>query len=82
MIYKQSIYTHLHRRKDEKLHLGYDYSERVLSNTMSSILFNSNQRMRSYLSHLNKIMYSIIESVKIIKAYASIGADPNEKRFN
>lgn len=82
MKHRKSIYSHLHTRNDELKNLGYDYSKTILKNTMSDKMFDTNQTMYTYLEYLNNIVYDIIESVKIIKTYACISCDKNEKRIN
>jgi len=81
MIY-EGPYWQLYTRKDQLLHLGYDYRNKMMENTMSARMFSTNETFTTFLTYVNDIMYSLVEAVKEIKVFANIAADKNEKRLN
>lgn len=81
MIY-EGIYWQLYTRKDQLMHLGYDYSDKIMENTLSARMFSTNETFTAFVTYVNDLMYSLVEAVKNIKTFANIAADKNEKRLN
>jgi hypothetical protein len=78
-----SPFTKLMQSQDNLDHVGFDYSgdDAVLSRVMSRQIYNVNSKMQGFLLRLNKVVYEMIENVKIIKTFANPALDKNERRI-
>jgi len=81
MIY-EGRYWYMKTRKDKMLHLGFDYKDEIMSRTLSSRMFKTNETLSTFITYINDIMYSLVESVKNIKTFANIATHKQEKRLN
>lgn len=77
-----SPYTNLKHRKDNLLHLGFDYRNQILKRTMSNQMFRSNSTLTRFLQYVNDIIYELIENVKHIKTHANPAMDKNQRTLN
>ena len=76
-----SPYTQLKQRKDALQHTGYNYKDNIMKNTLSADITTGNSVLATFVSHLNKIVYELVENVKQIKTFASFSMDKNERRI-
>jgi hypothetical protein len=81
-MHRDSIFRKAYQRKENRLFLGFDYTEKVLEKTVSSQMFGVTPFLDGFLSNLNKMLVNNIESVKKIKIFANPAVDKNEPKFN
>ena len=79
---KDSIYRPIYERRERRLHLGYDYKDNIMKNTLSNQMFDVNPELNTYISRINDIVYNWIESVKQIKVFANPAVDKYENKIN
>lgn len=79
---KDSIYRPIYTRKEKRLHLGYDYKDKIMRNTLSSQMFEVNSTLDTFIKGINDIVYNWIESVKQIKIHANPAVEKYEKDLN
>jgi hypothetical protein len=79
---KDSIYRPIYERREKRLHLGYNYRDNIMKNTLSSQLFDVNSTLDKFIKNINDTVYQWIESVKMIKTYANPAVDKNENKLN
>jgi len=73
-------YAMLHSR-DEIKNLGYDYRTTIFEKTLSRQLF-ANKKTAKLLREIQKMIYFLIEQVKLLKTRYLIAVDVNENRLN
>ena len=79
---RNSVYQPLYNRKDQRLHLGYDYKNNLMKRVLSNQMFGANPVLDKVITYLQKYWYEHIEAVKQIKTFANPALDKNENRFN
>jgi hypothetical protein len=79
---KDSIYKPIYERKEKRLHLGYNYKDNIMRNTLSDQMFDVNSTLNKFIKNVNDTVYQWIESVKMIKTYANPAVDKNENKLN
>ena len=79
---KNSIYRPIYERREKRLHLGYDYKDNIMKNTLSNQMFDVNPELNTFISKINDIVYNWIESVKQIKVFANPAVDKYENKLN
>jgi hypothetical protein len=79
---KDSIYRPIYERREKRLHLGYNYRDNIMKNTLSNQLFDVNSTLDKFIKNINDTVYQWIESVKMIKTYANPAVDKNENKLN
>lgn len=79
---KDSIYRPIYERREKRLHLGYNYKDNIMKNTISDQLFSVNSTLDRFIKSINDTVYQWIESVKMIKTYANPAVDKNENKLN
>lgn len=79
---KNSIFKPAFERRENRLHLGYDYKGKILQNTMSSQMFGVNPTLDKFLGDVDDVMYEHIEAVKQIKVWANPAMSKYERKFN
>jgi hypothetical protein len=79
---KNSIYRAAYLRKEKRLHVGYEYKDTVLKNTISSQMYGINKTFDTFLKNVNDVMYENIEAVKQIKIFANPALDKYENKLN
>jgi hypothetical protein len=79
---KDSIYRPIYKRREKRLHLGYDYRENIMRNTLSSRMFDVNPTLDRFIKSMNDVVYNWIESVKQIKIFANPALDKYENTIN
>lgn len=79
---RDSIYRHIHERKENRLHRGYDYKDNIMKNTISSQMFNVNKTLDRFIKSMNDTVYEWIESVKMIKTHANPFVDKYDNKIN
>lgn len=79
---KDSIYKPIYKRREKRLHLGYDYKDKIMKNTLSNQMFDINVPLTTLITSINDIVYNWIESVKHIKIFANPFLDKYENKIN
>jgi hypothetical protein len=79
---KDSIYKPIYERREKRIHLGYNYKDNIMRNTISDQLFSVNSTLDKFIKSINDTVYQWIESVKMIKTYANPAVDKNENKLN
>ncbi len=79
---KNSIYKPIYERREKRLHLGYNYKDNIMRNTLSDQMFEVNTTLDKFIKNINDTVYQWIESVKTIKTYANPAVDKNENKLN
>jgi hypothetical protein len=79
---KDSIYKPIYKRREKRLHVGYDYKDNIMKNTISGQMLGVNTTLDRFIKTLNDTVYQWIESVKMIKTYANPAVDKNENSLN
>ena len=74
-------YKLLHRRKTKLRNLGYDYRGRIMSRSLSSIIY-LNENVEEFLSYIEKVMTHLVYSVKSIKKRINFLVDKDEDYIN
>ena len=78
---KDSIFRPIYDRREQRLHLGFDYKGQILKRTLSSQMFEVNETLDTYLSKIENIVYEWVESVKQIKISANPALDKYENKI-
>jgi hypothetical protein len=78
---KDSIYRPIYERREQRLHLGFDYKDQILKRTLSSQMFGINDLLDTYLAKINSIVYEWVEAVKQIKISANPALDKYESKI-
>jgi len=79
---KDSIYRKIYERREKRIHLGYDYKDKIMKNTLSGQMFGINLPLDKFITYLNDVIYRWIDSVKQIKIWANPALDKHENKFN
>ena len=79
---RNSIYKAAYLRKEKRLHVGYNYRDNILKNTLSSQMYGINETFDTFLKSANDVMYENIEAVKQIKIFANPALDKYENKLN
>ena len=74
-------YKALLRRKTRLRNLGYDYRGKIMSRSLSSIIY-LNENVEGFLKYIEDIMTHLIYSVKHIKKKVNFLVDKNEDYIN
>lgn len=77
-----SPYRNTFSRKDNRLHLGFDYKDKILQKTTSNQLWGVSAVMDKFLATLNTVVYNWVESVKQIKVWRNPALDKHENKLN
>lgn len=77
-----SPYKSTFSRNDNRLHLGFDYKDKILQKTTSNQLWGVSAIMDTFLGNLNKTIFNWIESVKQIKVWMNPALDKHENKLN
>jgi len=79
---KDSIYRPIYERREKRMHIGYDYKDNIMKNTLSNQMFGVNEDLDIFIKRINDIVYNWIESVKQIKIFANPAVDKYENKIN
>jgi hypothetical protein len=77
-----SPYKDTFSRKDNRLHLGFDYKGKILQKTTSNQLWGVSETLDTVLINIDKVVYSWIEAAKKIKVWRNLALDKHENKFN
>ena len=75
-------YTKLMHSKDNILHIGFDYSDQIMRRSLSKQMFRTNLTFSTFIEHVGKVVYELVESVKLIKTFGNPALDRNERKLN
>lgn len=76
-----SLYDIRDSKNDRLKNLGYDYSNTLLTRTLSNYLFR-NEKVAGYLQKLNAIMVNYLNSVKTIRVFFNYTVPKNYQKIN
>jgi len=77
-----SPYTELSKRKNQLLHLGFDYHGKIMEKTLSKVMINTNQTVIDFIGTIDPVMCELVDSVKHIKEFANAAIEKNDTDFN
>lgn len=66
---------------DERKNLGFDYREHIFEKTLSKQLF-ANEKTSSALKEIQKLIFFLIEEVKVLKTNNTFAVDKDYKMLN
>jgi len=79
---RDSIYRPIFKRKEKRLHTGFDYRGKILRNTMSGQMFDVNDTLDRFLKDLDSVLVELVDAVKQIKIFANPALDKYERDIN
>jgi hypothetical protein len=79
---KDSIFRPMYKRREKRMHTGFDYKGQVLKRTLSSQMFGVSELFDTYLTKMESIAYEWVEAVKQIKIHANPAVDKYEDKLN
>ena len=65
---RKKLYDYAKTRKDNRLNLGYDYSEDLLKNTVSDHILR-NQVVNDFVAMLNDYILNLVSGIRRLKLY-------------
>jgi hypothetical protein len=65
---RKKLYDYAKSRKDNRLHLGYDYSEDLMRNTLSDHILR-NSVMNDFTSLINDYVINLVSGIRRLKLY-------------
>ena len=77
----ESLYDIKNSRKDNLKNQGYDYTNTLLTRTLSNYLFR-NTKVATFLGYLNTIMVFYVNQVKYIRVYFNFTVPKNYQKIN
>lgn len=66
---------------DERKNLGFDYREHIFDRTLSKQLF-ANTKIGNALKEIQKLIFFLIEEVKVLKTNNTFAVDKDYKMLN
>jgi len=79
---RDSIFRKSIERKEQRLHTGFSYKDKILERTVSPYLLGVSSFMDGFILRLDRMVYNNIEAVKKIKIFANPALDKNETKLN
>jgi hypothetical protein len=79
---KDSIFRPIYRRREKRMHTGFDYKGQILKKTLSSQMFGVSELFDTYLVKIESVVYEWVEAVKQIKIHANPAVDKYEDKLN
>ena len=79
---KNSVFRAAFKRRESRLHLGYDYSKTIMQKTLSNQMFGVSAAMDRFLSAINDVIFNCVEDVKQIKIFRNAALDKYESELN
>lgn len=79
---KNSPYRAVFKRHEARLHLGYDYTNTIMQNSLSNQMFGVSQVMDTFLTNINNVIFNCVEDVKQIKIFRNAAVDKYESEIN
>jgi hypothetical protein len=75
---REKRYDYQKSRKDNRLNLGYDYSDDLISNSVSKHIFR-NETMRDFISFCTDYYMNTIKQIRKMKNWKNFTADKDDK---
>jgi len=75
-----NLYDYKKTRKDNRLNLGYDYSERLINDNVSQHILR-NDIVNTFVLFLNDYFYRIIKSIKSLQGYKNYTIKKDDTRI-
>jgi hypothetical protein len=75
-----NLYDYKKTRKDNRLNLGYDYSERLINDNVSQHILR-NDIVNTFVLFLNDYFYRIIRSIKSLQGYKNYTIKKDDTRI-
>lgn len=79
---KNSPYRLVNKRHESRLHLGYDYTNTIMQNSLSNQMFGVSPLMDRFIKTINDVVFNCIEDVKQIKIFRNAAVDKYESEIN
>lgn len=79
---KNSPYRAVFKRHEARLHLGYDYTDTIMQNSLSNQMFGASPVMDAFIKATNDVIFNCIEDVKQIKIFRNAALDKYESEIN
>lgn len=79
---KDSIFRPIYRRREKRMHTGFDYKGQILKKTLSSQMFGVSELFDTYLVKIESVVYEWVEAVKQIKIHVNPAVDKYEDKLN
>lgn len=76
-----SLYKFAYSRKNRLKNRGFDYKGKIFERSMSPLLFNDDTRA-GILNEYEKIIYFLVEKVKLIKTFYNYTVDKDYSEIN
>jgi hypothetical protein len=74
------LYDKIYEEGENLLNKGYDYKNDLLNKTTSKYL-QQNKSVNSFMSYVNDILYTLIESVKRIRVFHNFTVKEDYKKI-
>jgi hypothetical protein len=78
---KDSIFRSIYKRRESRLHTGFDYKGQILKKSLSNQMFNVNSTFTFFLGKVESIVFEWVEAVKQIKINANPALDKYEDKI-
>jgi hypothetical protein len=78
---KESLYKFATNRKTRLKNRGFNYKGKIFERSMSPVLFNEQTRA-DILGEYEKIIYFLVEKVKLIKTFYNYTVDKDYSEIN
>ena len=78
---EESLYKKVNSRLDNLKNTGYDYEGKIFQRSMSPLLFAEPTRA-SILGQLEKIVFFLVEKVKMVKTFYNYTVDKDYSHLN
>jgi hypothetical protein len=78
---KDSIFRAIYKRKESRLHTGFDYKGQILKRSLSNQMFSVNKVLTFFLGQVESIVFEWVEAVKQIKINANPALDKYEDKI-
>jgi len=76
---RKSYYEFMATQKDNIPNAGYNYEGNIFANSLSNITYNGDANRSAILVSLEKVVYRLIESAKMIRNYKNFMVSKNNK---
>jgi hypothetical protein len=74
------LYDYKKTRKDNRLNLGYNYSERLINDNISQHILR-NDIINTFVLFLNDYLYGIVKSIKALQGYKNYTIKKDDTRI-
>ena len=76
---RKSYYEFIATKNDNRPNKGFDYENRIFEKSLSNITYNGDSNRSIILKWMEKVVFNLIESAKIIRNYRNFMVPKNNK---